>query len=183
MDYMGGSHEAYRRTSAPEPCEWWFGKNCNDRMFRGHEIQVYTPYDHMYWYVFCFCLHLGGFWGQCWYMFDKCMDGTFSFFSPNHATHWRSKQFAQFRLKRTGGFADQGRNCFPMFRQWGCNIHWEYTILRDASSQISQQHAGFCSTFHIFKVLLTRNEKSTFEDGFKNTQQKIDLMFIHFFAA
>ena len=80
MDYMGGSHEAYRRTSAPEPCEWWFGKNCNDRMFRGHEIQVYTPYDHMYWYVFCFCLHLGGFWGQCWYMFDKCMDGTFSFF-------------------------------------------------------------------------------------------------------
>jgi hypothetical protein len=70
-----------------------------------------------------------------------------------------------------------------MFRQWGCNIHWEYTILRDASSQISQQHAGFCSTFHIFKVLLTRNEKSTFEDGFKNTQQKIDLMFIHFFAA
>ena len=109
----------------------------------------------------------------------------FSFFSPNHVTHWRSKQFALFRLKRTGGFANQGRNCFPMFRQWGCNINWEYTtILRDAaSSQISQRHAGFCSTFHIFKVLLTRNDKSTFEDGFENTQQKKDLMFIHFFAA
>ena len=55
---------------------------------------------------------LGGFWGQCWYMFGKCMDGFFKFFLSESCNSLAFKTICTVSTEADGGICQPREELF-----------------------------------------------------------------------